>query len=196
MKIKTKTGICISVVGYNPSSVLSFDKPVRTIELSSEEALRVGSSLIRGVRSDVDSREEKSYKVITICGSMKFLKEMKDAKEILEKKGYTIRVPPLINPNILKEECKDEASFLITKYEMMRRHMDNIKTSDAILVLNLSKNGLNNYIGTNTLLEIGAAFENGKAIYLLNSPPENMEELRALKPFIVHGFKNLSTKCF
>jgi len=196
MKLKSETGICVSVEGYNPSRVLSFDKPVRTIELSPEEALRVGSSLIRGSRLDVDTREEKSCKVITICGSMKFLKEMKDAKEILEKKGHTIRVPPLIDPNILKEECKDEAYFLRIKYEMMRRHLDNIKNSDAILVLNLSKGHLNNYIGTNTLLEIGAAFENEKEIYLLNTPPENMEELWALNPVIIHGFKNLSTQRF
>jgi hypothetical protein len=196
-KIQTKSGICITVRGFNPSSILFFDKAVRTIELTPEEALQVGSSLIRGVRTDVDPREQrKPTKTITICGSMKFLQEMREAKEILEKRGYTVRVPPLVDPKILKENSEDDKSFLVTKQEMMRRHIESIKDSDAILVLNHSRGDLVNYIGINTLLEIGAAFENGKAIFLLNEPSGNMEEIWALKPEIVNGFENLATKQF
>lgn len=40
MPIKTKSGICINVQ-VSPSIVLNFDKPVRTIELTKNESLRV-----------------------------------------------------------------------------------------------------------------------------------------------------------
>lgn len=182
--------------GSSPSSVLFFDKPVRAVELTSEESLQVGSLLIRGVKAESDTKEKiSSGRVVTICGSMKFLEEMKEAKKILEKKGYMVKVPPLIDPATLKANSEDEKDFLRIKHEMMRRHMENIRTSDAILVMNLSKGKRHNYIGVNTLLEIGAAFENGKSIFILNEPPKEMEEIWALKPNIVRGIKNLST-CF
>jgi uncharacterized membrane protein (UPF0127 family) len=44
--------------------------------------------------------------------------------------------------------------------------------SDAVLVLNYDRKGIKNYIGGNTLMEIGFAHVLNKKIYLMNPIPE------------------------
>ena len=65
--------------------------------------------------------------------------------------------------------------------------------SDAILVLNYDKKGIKNYIGGNTLMEIGFAHILNKKIFLLNPIPDidfYKSEIEATKPIILNG--NLS----
>ncbi|MEZ4114188.1 MAG: hypothetical protein R3B65_01930 [Candidatus Paceibacterota bacterium] len=52
--------------------------------------------------------------------------------------------------------------------DMIERYWEFIKTSDAILVLNLEKKGIKNYIGGSTLMEMGFAYGFEKKIYLYN----------------------------
>ena len=62
------------------------------------------------------------------------------------------------------------------------------ENSDAILVLNIDKKGIKNYIGGNTFLEMGKAFDKGIPIFLLNNIPEKImyrEELIAMQPIVV-----------
>ena len=47
-----------------------------------------------------------------------------------------------------------------------------IQKSDAILVLNLTKNGIENYIGGNTFLEMGFAHVLEKKIFVYNKLPD------------------------
>ena len=73
---------------------------------------------------------------------------------------------------------------------MIRRYFHLIKESDAILVLNYEKSGIKNYIGGNTLMEIGFAHVNGKKIFLLNPPPAEVsyaEEIEAMMDFVLNG---------
>ena len=61
---------------------------------------------------------------------------------------------------------------------------------EAILVANYEKNGVPNYIGANTFLEIGFAHVLGQKIFLLNPLPENSyikTELEAVRPVVIHG---------
>jgi len=52
MLIKTLSGICISVDGSGFSKLLLFDRPVRTIELTKGESLRVASLLADSIDAE------------------------------------------------------------------------------------------------------------------------------------------------
>ncbi len=82
-------------------------------------------------------------KVVTICGSFKFKKEMVEIAELMTLKGNCI-----LMPNDLTKTEKDsytEAEISIID----KMHKEKIKLSDAILVVNV-----NNYIGNSTKSEI------------------------------------------
>ena len=69
-------------------------------------------------------------------------------------------------------------------------HYDEIvNRSDAVLVLNFDKNGVENYIGGNTLMELGIAYIHDKKIFLLNPVPKMMytEEINSLEPIVING---------
>lgn len=197
MEIRTSSGICITVDNSGPSKALFFDKSVRTVELTKEESFQVSSLLTASasVKTELNTKAKNlsDCKIITICGSMKFLKEMREIKKVLEKKGHKVKTPTLIAPSVLKQNCEDKEDFLQLKSQMMRSHMENIKSSDAVLILNGSKDMMENYIGVNTLLEIGIAFDNHIPIFFLNEAPKNIDEICAMNPKVVGGLKNLET---
>ena len=72
---------------------------------------------------------------------------------------------------------------------MIRRHLERIKKSEAILVVNETAKGVENYIGANSFLEMGIAFALEKPIFLLNSVPQqlNRDELLGLNPTELKG---------
>lgn len=139
---------------------------------------------------------------ITICGSIAFFDKMLQIKEVLEQDGHTVKLPP--------HEIEDETGTMIpvkeyydqrkrtrttegwiwdAKEKAIRLHFDKVAWSDAILVLNYDKNGIVNYIGGNTFLEIGVAFYLRKKIFILFPLPEinYKEELLGMKPTIING---------
>jgi predicted RNA-binding protein with PUA domain len=75
------------------------------------------------------------------------------------------------------------------KGKLVRRHIANIEKASVVLVANFDKNGIENYIGGNVLLEMGAGFVFEKPIYLLNPIPgqDNYEEILALEPIVIDG---------
>lgn len=79
--------------------------------------------------------------------------------------------------------------FLDKMAQAEKELIKKIKESDAILVLNYDKDGHENYIGPNTLLEMGIAYFLGKKIYLINPIPRFYcwEEVKAMKPLILNG---------
>lgn len=91
-------------------------------------------------------------KVITICGSMRYSKEMiKIAEELELKKGYAV-IQCVYNVDGQKYEGID-ASILD------KIHRKKIDISDAIYVVNI-----NGYIGESTRKEIEYANNNGKEV--------------------------------
>ena len=61
---------------------------------------------------------------------------------------------------------------------------------DAILVCNFDKKGIKNYIGGNTLMEIGFAHVNDKKVFLLNPIPKNLpysDEIEAMVDVVING---------
>ncbi len=95
---------------------------------------------------------------------MSFLDKFKEARDILEKDGHKVIVP--------KKESMPEPIPTKIKRKLMEEFIEDIKMSDAILVMNYTKNRKENYIGTNSLMEIGIAFLLNKKIFLLNPPPK------------------------
>lgn len=137
---------------------------------------------------------------ITICNSVKFWQEAKNAKEELDKLGHDVlthpmevdfrgkKVPVFEYYKARKEGWDDEIESM--KEYFIREHLEKIKNSDAIVVLNIDKDGKKNYIGGNTLIEMGLAFFLRKKIFLFNQIPEELsyaEEIKGMKPIILNG---------
>jgi hypothetical protein len=92
-------------------------------------------------------------KIITVCGSYKFKKEMIEITEKMTLQGNCMLTPiELAKPN--KEAYTENEALIIDKM-----HKEKIKLSDAILVVNV-----NNYIGSSTKSEIEFAKNLNKEI--------------------------------
>lgn len=91
-------------------------------------------------------------KIITLCGSLKFQKEMMIVAEKMALEGNCILTP--VYPTL--ENLKRSEEQL---QKLKEEHFKRIELSDAILVINV-----NNYIGNSTSLEIQYAKELGKEI--------------------------------
>ncbi|HRZ29456.1 MAG TPA: hypothetical protein P5052_01590 [Candidatus Paceibacterota bacterium] len=75
---------------------------------------------------------------------------------------------------------------------MLKEDGELIKNNDAILVLNFEKNGIPNYIGEATFLEMFRSLDSNKKIFLYNPIPNNMlkDEIEGMNPIVISG--NLS----
>ena len=76
------------------------------------------------------------------------------------------------------------------KGDAITKHFRKIDESEAVLVTNYEKKGVENYIGGNTFLEIGYAFGTGKKIFILNSLPWQSaykEEILGMQPTVLGG---------
>ena len=129
---------------------------------------------------------------ITICGSMQFSEQMLDVQKQLIVEGHEVFVSGTTHEFVGKDAAAKEALVLEHKREAdpIRDHYDLIVKSDAILVLNYDKRGVANYIGGNTLMELGFAYILRKKIYLLNPIPEipyYKSEIAAVKPILLDG---------
>jgi hypothetical protein len=137
---------------------------------------------------------------ITISGSIAFYDEMLDTKKKLEKLGHKVKLPPIEvedeHGNLIsvkeyyakrKAETDDTSWIWDKKGEAMRAHFWKIAWSDAVLILNYDKNNIKNYIGANTLIEMGLAFHLNKELFLLNDIPEisYKEEILGMKPIVI-----------
>ena len=94
---------------------------------------------------------------VVLCGSMKVKDKILAVASNLEKIGYNVLLPI---------ECMQG----IEKTIASRAHMDRIANLDneAILIVNETKNGIENYIGPNSFAEIAFGFYYNKKVYLLN----------------------------
>lgn len=139
---------------------------------------------------------------ITICGSIAFYDEMCDIQKKLKNLGHEVKLPPFeikdesgkMIPvkeyySRRKSELNDDSWIWNRKGEAIKDHFDKVSWSDAVIVLNYDKNNIYNYVGANTLLEMGLALYLNKKIFLLNDIPEidYKEEILGMKPTIING---------
>lgn len=123
---------------------------------------------------------------------MKFAKEMMKAKKTLEGNNHVVDIPVGTEKYAVgKLKTENQAESLANKlaHNAIREHYNKIVESDAILVINKDKNGINNYVGGNAFLEIGYAYVLNKNIFLLNPIPNMIysTEIEAMKPIILNG---------
>ena len=127
---------------------------------------------------------------IAICGSIKFYDEMLVAKDKLEKLGHKVLMPVKAQGVDYWEEDNTKRIEAEKKFEFIGEHLDKIEKSDAVLVVNVTKKEIKNYIGANTFLEIGFAYYRKKKIYALNSLPNQpyiIDELLTFEPIVLNG---------
>lgn len=137
-------------------------------------------------------------KTITVCSSVNFYKEVVQIKKELEAMGFTALVPDIAL--VMAEKNDYEVSHYKTWYEnaddyhkkaaLMHAHFDKVAKADAILVVNNTKHGVENYIGGNVLMEMALAFHLEQKIFLLNEIPAEsayLEEIIGMGSIPLHG---------
>lgn len=133
---------------------------------------------------------------IGIIGSMQFTEKMFETKNVLDSMGHEAFLTELHKALMGKTDEEKEKIKLHQKYNMdaIREFWREMQGADAVLVLNYDKKGVKNYIGGNTLMEMGFAHVLNQKIFLLNPIPEinfYKTEIEAMKPVIINGDLNL-----
>ena len=130
---------------------------------------------------------------------MAFSREMIEAKKKLEDRGWEVVLPEGVEDYVSDPIWQKRAAGWGTlegakkkiEKDLINKHYREVGTSDAILVINKDKNGIKNYIGGNSFLEMGFAYVLGKKIYVLNPLPEELpifyQELVAMQPIVLDG---------
>ena len=114
----------------------------------------------------VPNKKEDSRRLM-ICGSMQFYEKMCICQRDLQAMGIDVMIPK--DEGGLPDSI-DEQSFLQFKRKVSSSYLKKIRDSatEAILVYNEPKRGIENYIGANTFVEIAMAFAWNRRIYLYN----------------------------
>lgn len=123
---------------------------------------------------------------------MQYTEQMLEMREKLNKLGHEAFVTDLHRPFIGKTDEEKEKIKIEQKNnkDAIREFWNMMQGASAVLVLNLDKHGIKNYIGGNTFLEIGFAHVLKQKIFLLNPIPEIQfykTEIEAMKPVMING---------
>lgn len=123
---------------------------------------------------------------------MHFSEKMLEVAEELKNFGHTPILSNFVNSFPDKDDSIKEEIKLKQKFEedAMKKDWETMNQADALLVINIKRYGIDNYIGGNTLFELAAGYFNGKKIFLLNPIPEieyYKSEIEAIKPIILNG---------
>jgi len=130
---------------------------------------------------------------IGIIGSMQMTERMYETAEELKKRGHDAFVVSIFAASFVGKDDEEKERIKITQKnneDAIRKDLKIIENTDAVLALNLDKNGIPNYIGGNTFLEIGYAHFLDKKVYLYNPIPEipfYRTELVAIDPINLNG---------
>lgn len=117
---------------------------------------------------------------------------MLELKERLIELGHEAFITSFANSFVGKTDEEKERIKLEQKnnQDAIREFWNMMQGADAVLVANYEKNGIQNYIGGNALMEIGFAHVLNQKIFLLNPIPEipfYKTEIEAMKPVIING---------
>ena len=134
---------------------------------------------------------------IYVLGSSHFYKEMVACKDQLCALGYDGWIHPDYEAfargdkqDIVERWRNGERAAIKRENNYLHEHYENILASDAVLIVNLEKQGVKNYIGGNVLMEMGQAYVNHKRIFFLNGMPTGlsyMDEIEAMDPICLNG---------
>ncbi len=128
---------------------------------------------------------------IAVVGSMTVVEKMLEIKKELESLGHQVFLSKFAYEyiNLPKEEIEKQTIYDKNNNDGLKELSHLIKDTDAILALNYDKNGIKNYIGGNTFLELGYASILEKKVYFMNPTPDMIytSELESMKPIILNG---------
>lgn len=99
-------------------------------------------------------KDNFEFKIITLCGSVRFKEKFWEAAKELMKREYLVLTPNFMNHIVSDELTKEQ------RKDLDAHHLKKIDISDAILVINC-----NGYIGEDTKSEIEYAKSKGKPVY-------------------------------
>ena len=129
---------------------------------------------------------------ISLCGSMQHVDAMVAASKQLEDMGYEVEIPNprdgevdyLTLPDGERQNLKDI---------LMREHLAKISDSDAVLIFNEDKKGIEGYIGGNTLMEMAFAYAQKLEIFILKQATgvSYLDEIEGMKPILINGDINV-----
>jgi len=125
---------------------------------------------------------------IVLCGSVSFAKKIIEIKDKLVDLGFEVIVPANIDL-YADGKTKVEDKWRKIESDVFKEYANEIRKSDAVLIVNETKNEIKNYVGGNSLIEMAFGYINGKRMYLLNPIPEMLysDEIAAMKPVIING---------
>ena len=129
---------------------------------------------------------------IGVIGSMQYTEKMMEVRDELIKMGHEAFLTTLADAFIGKTDEEKEKIKIHQKQNMdaIREFWRLMQGADAVIVVNLDKHGIKNYIGGNTLMEIGFAHVLNQKIFLLNPIPDipyYKTEIEAVNPTILNG---------
>ena len=122
---------------------------------------------------------------------MQFTEKMIETRDKLRELGHDAYLTSLADPFVGKTDEEKEVIKIHQKRNMdaIREFWRLMQGGDAVLVLNLDKHGVKNYIGGNTLMEIGFAHVLNQRVFLWNPIPDipyYKTEIEAVKPIILN----------
>lgn len=136
---------------------------------------------------------------ITLIGSSAFREKKVEIMDQLIEMGHE----PVIHPHYV-ESVKEGATWMTDRMangenaelkienDYIKWYHQAINESDAVLLVNLEKNGKKNYVGGNALMELGFAHVADKKIFMWNPFPEQgecpyLDEIEAVQPVVING---------
>lgn len=134
---------------------------------------------------------------IYVLGSNSFVKDMVACKNQLCALGHNGWIHQDYEDHVngktqafIEGALPGESADFKRSHDYIRQHYNHILASDAVLIVNLEKRGVKNYIGGNCLMEMGMAYVNNKKIFLLNGIPTEtpyLDEIKAMDPVCLNG---------
>lgn len=129
---------------------------------------------------------------IGVVGSMQHTEKMIELTDKLKSLGHSAFLTTLAGPYIGKSDDEKEKIKIDQKNnkDAIRKFWEQMQGADAILVANFDKGDVKNYIGGNTLMEIGFAHVLNQKIFLFNQIPDiayYKTEIEAMKPIVING---------
>ena len=129
---------------------------------------------------------------IIIAGSISSVDKILEVKKKLEGYNHEVEIPEGIKNEFLRgrtEVSKEEKARDKIEHDLIRDYYEKISKHDALLIVNIEKHGIKDYIGGNTFLEMGFAHVLDKSIYILNEIPNigYKEEIMAMQPIVLKG---------
>jgi len=127
---------------------------------------------------------------IMIGGSMTYAKQMKEAKEALKNMGYEVYVP-LDTEHCIEDPSKKVDVQFMKELGVGRGDAELVAKSDAFIILNYPKHGIEGYIGPGAYRDLSVAWWLKKKVFFLFPYDENQNnhkyEMLGFEPVILDG---------